>query len=172
MKPQIVEKIIRSDGTEEEISPVEIRKVISQSSANLTSQMLRSVVVEGHGKRADVPGYLVGGKTGTAQIASQDSRGYEDGKSIGSFCGFAPTDNPKFTVLVRLDNPKDVEWAESSAAPAFGELMKFLLEYRNIEPTEKYTQKDLEIFDATHTLKGNFIRKEENKKEEEKDDKQ
>ncbi|MDQ1283674.1 MAG: hypothetical protein QG620_22 [Patescibacteria group bacterium] len=172
MKPQIVEKIIRSDGTEEDVSPVEIRKVISQSSANLTSQMLRSVVVEGHGKRADVPGYLVGGKTGTAQIASQDSRGYEEGKSIGTFCGFAPIGNPKFTVLVRLDNPKDVEWAESSAAPAFGELMKFLLEYRNIEPTEEYTQKDLEIFDATHNLKDSFVKKEEDKEEEEKDDKQ
>lgn len=166
MKPQIVDKIIRNGGIEEEVLPVEIRKVISQNSANQVSQMLRSVVTDGHGKRADVPGYLVGGKTGTAQIASRDSRGYEEGKSIGTFCGFAPTDNPKFTVLVRLDNPKDVEWAESSAAPAFGELMKFLLEYRGIEPTEEYTQKDLEIFDATHTLKDGFIKKEEKEEEE------
>lgn len=169
MKPQILEKIIKSDGTEEKIEPQEIRRVLSQGSASEVSQMLASVVKNGHGKRAGVPGYLVGGKTGTAQVAKRGEKGYEEGKTIGSFVGFAPIDNPRFTVLVRIDDPKDVEWAESSAAPTFGELMKFLLEYANIEPTEKFSEKELEEFYATHTLSANFIKKEEDGKKEDED---
>jgi len=138
MKPQIVEKIIHADGTEEEIKPVEIRKVISSDSAKKVSEMLRSVVVNGHGKRADVPGYLVGGKTGTAQVASTTAKGYEEGITIGSFAGYAPTDDPQFAVLVKIYHPKNVQWAESSAAPTFGRIMKFLLEYYKVEPTEAY----------------------------------
>ena len=161
MKPQIIRKVIKDGGQEEEIFPEEVRRVISQSAANQVSMMLRSVVDNGHGKRAGVPGYAVCGKTGTAQIASTDKKGYEEGKNIGSFVGFAPLDNPQFTVLVRMDNPKTVEWAESSAAPAFGELMKFLLDYRNIEPTEDYTQADWDAFSQTHTLNQGFIKKEE-----------
>ena len=136
MKPQIVDKLRYSDGREEEIKPEEVRQVISESSSQQISQMLRSVVVEGHGKRADVPGYLVGGKTGTAQVAKSEAKGYEEGMNIGSFAGFAPVNDPKFVVLVKIVNPKGVQWAESSAAPAFGRVMKFLLEYYKVPPTE------------------------------------
>jgi hypothetical protein len=66
-------------------------------------------------------------------------------------------ENPKYTILVRMDDPKTVEWAESSAAPTFGELMKFLLEYENVQPTQKYTQKEVDEFNATHTLNQMFI---------------
>lgn len=166
MKPQIVDKIIHSDGSFEEIQPQEIRKVISQSTANQVSQMLESVVVNGHGKRAGVPGYKVGGKTGTAQVASTESKGYQEGKNIGSFAGFAPIDNPKFTIMVRMDDPKAVEWAESSAAPTFGELMKFLLDYKNIKPTEEFTDADLNSFKQTHTLNEFFINSMKEDKEE------
>ena len=173
-KPQIVEKIIHPDGSEEKISPQESNRVITQKTALEMGKMLRSVVVNGHGKRADVPGYLVGGKTGTAQVASTKERGYEEGKNIGSFAGFAPVDNPKFTILVRIDNPKGVEWAESSAAPAFGELMKFLLEYAGVEPTEKFTENDLEKFNQTHNFRNQSMEKEidERKKEESDNDKE
>jgi len=164
MKPQIVDKIISNNGAQEEIvDPKEVRRVISQSAASQVAMMLRSVVTNGHGKQANVPGYLVGGKTGTAQVASTTSKGYEEEKTNGSFAGFAPIDNPKFAVLVKMENPKAVQWAESSAAPTFGELMKFLLEYANIEPTEEYSQKDLENFNATHNLKTYFLK--EDKKE-------
>ncbi len=61
--------------------------MLSQKTSETMGQMLRDVVVNGHGKRAAVPGYLVGGKTGTAQVASGNVRGYEDGISIGSVCG-------------------------------------------------------------------------------------
>jgi len=136
MKPQIVEKKIFSDGREEIVEPEIIRRVLKEETANQTKEMLKSVVVNGHGKRAGVLGYSVGGKTGTAQVAKAGSAGYEEGINIGSFAGFAPIENPRFTVIVKIDNPKDVEWAESSAAPAFGEVMKFLLNYYNVKPTE------------------------------------
>lgn len=136
MKPQIVERLRYSDGKEEKIEPREVRQVISGNAAKQTLEMLRSVVVNGHGKRADVPGYLVGGKTGTAQIAKSGSRGYEDNMNIGSFAGVAPINDPQFVVVVKMFNPKNVEWAESSAAPLFGRVMKFLLEYYKVEPTE------------------------------------
>lgn len=136
-QPQIIERVIHNDGSEEKIAPQAIRRVLSEETSRTMGEMLRSVVVRGHGKRADVPGYLVGGKTGTAQVAKSDSKGYEEGLSIGSFVGYAPLDNPRFVVLVKIDNPKNVEWAESSAAPTFGRIMKFLLEYAKIKPTEE-----------------------------------
>lgn len=167
MKPQIVDKIVHEDGSEEQVLPQEAKRVISQQAAAQLGQILRSVVVNGHGKRADVPGYLVVGKTGTAQVASTNSRGYAEGINIGSFAGFAPLNNPRFTILVRMDNPRNVEWAESSAAPAFGELMKFLLEYYKIEPTEEYDQIKLDNFNATHDLRNYFLKKSEENKDSE-----
>lgn len=143
MKPQIVEKKIFSDGKEEITEPEVIRRVLKEETANQTKEMLKSVVVNGHGKRAGVPGYSVGGKTGTAQVAKKGSAGYEEGINIGSFAGFAPIENPRFTVIVKIDNPKDVEWAESSAAPAFGEVMKFLLNYYNVKPTEPIQKEEV-----------------------------
>jgi cell division protein FtsI/penicillin-binding protein 2 len=171
MKPQIIDRIVHPDGAEEKIAPQEVRRVISQKAAQETAQMLRSVVVDGHGKRADVPGYLVAGKTGTAQVASSDKRGYEESETIGSFAGFAPLDNPQFAILVKIDHPKDVQWAESSAAPTFGELMKFLLEYYNVEPTEEFKKADLDKFDATHNLKEFFLKKTEEQLEQAEKDK-
>ena len=136
MKPRIVDREIFSDGRVEMVPPEEIRSVVSKDTALEVGEMLRDVVVHGHGKRADVPGYLVVGKTGTAQVAKSDSKGYADGMNIGSFAGYAPLGDPKFVVLVKIDNPKGVEWAESSAAPTFQKVMKFLLESSDIEPTE------------------------------------
>ncbi len=135
MKPQIVDRIIYPDGKEKEIKPQVKRQVISSSTSQMISQMLRKVVTDGHGKRADVKGYLVGGKTGTAQVAKKGSKGYEEGLSIGTFVGYAPTDKSRFVILVKIDNPKDVQWAESSAAPTFSKIMEFVLKYYGVEPS-------------------------------------
>lgn len=136
VQPQIIDKVVKSSGEEILIESREIRRVFSKKTSEEMAKMLRSVVVNGHGKRADVPGYLVGGKTGTAQVAKEGSKGYEEGTSIGSFAGYAPLNDPKYVIVVKIDNPRNVEWAESSAAPAFGEIMKFLLEYSHTTPTE------------------------------------
>lgn len=136
MRPQIVDHFIKSDGSIISVDPQEIRRTISEEASAQIGKMLRNVVVNGHGKRADVPGYLVGGKTGTAQVAKKNEKGYEEGQTIGSFAGYAPINDPKFAILVKFDNPKDVLWAESSAAPTFGKIMQFLLNYARVQPTE------------------------------------
>lgn len=137
MKPRIIDRYLYEDGREVIASGGEERRVVSEETARLMGEMLEGVVVKGHGKRAAVPGYRVGGKTGTAQVAKQGEKGYDDGLTIGSFVGYAPVGDPKFVVLSKIDNPKDVIWAESSAAPVFGDVMKFLLSYAKVEPTEE-----------------------------------
>lgn len=143
MRPQIVSRRILSDGTEEIVHPEELRRVISEEASRDISEMLRSVVVNGHGKRADVPGYSVGGKTGTAQVARTDAKGYDGAITIGTFAGYAPTHDPRFVIVVKIVNPKDVIWAESVAAPAFGRVMEYLLAHYNVEPTEDLDEEEI-----------------------------
>ncbi|MFH0819757.1 MAG: penicillin-binding protein 2 [bacterium] len=135
MRPYLVKEIQKSDGTVVKTQPKVVRQVVSSRTANLLTGMMVSVVRNGHGKRAGVAGYYIAGKTGTAQVPKKEGKGYEENKNIGSFAGFAPVDNPRFTMLVKIDNPKDVIWAESSAAPLFGELAKFMLNYYEIPPS-------------------------------------
>ena len=180
MQPQIVDRMVYSDGREENVEPIEVRRVISESTSKAVGEMLRSVVINGHGKKADVPGYLVGGKTGTAQVAKAGSRGYEEGLTIGSFIGYAPLNDPRFVVLVKISNPKDVQWAESTAAPAFGKVMKFLLEYGKVKPTEDPTISPMykslyqntvqqTPVDEKETVLGAESKKDEDKKKKKKD---
>lgn len=134
MKPYLVEKIVFPDGKEQITNPQEIRRVISDKAAILLSGMMVNVVDGGHALRAGVKGYYVAGKTGTAQVA--DKGGYSDTETIHTFVGFAPVERPKFVMLVKLDNPKGVEFSASSAAPLFGELAEFILNYFKV-PKER-----------------------------------
>jgi cell division protein FtsI/penicillin-binding protein 2 len=150
MKPLIVDMIKSANGQKKEVESVEIRQVISEESAHQAALMLESNVQNGHGKLAGVPGYRVGGKTGTAQIPDRENGGYMEGATIGTFAGFAPIDNPAFVMVVIIDHPRDTEWAAGTAAPVFGELSKFLLNYFSVEPTKEYSTEDLETFDKKH----------------------
>lgn len=134
MRPYTVASVRHADGSVTTTEPVAVRQVITKRAAALVGGMLVQVVEDGHGKRAGVPGYWVAGKTGTAQIPKKDGQGYEKDQSIGSFAGFAPASDPAFVMVVRLDRPKDVEWAEASAAPLFGDIAAFLLQYMEIPP--------------------------------------
>ena len=136
-RPYVVSEIQSPDGKKEEISPKEISQVITPATASTVANMMVSVVEKGHGKSAKVSGFKVAGKTGTAQVPKKDGAGYEENKTIGSFVGFAPAENPRFVMLVKLDEPQGVEWAESTAAPVFGELADWLLRsYWKVAPTE------------------------------------
>ncbi len=132
MQPQIVSEMRYPDGTVEERVPKAVRQVLTSKTATTLGAMLVSVVENGHGKRAGVSGYYIAGKTGTAQVAGRG--GYLSGVSNGSFAGFGPVGNPRFAMVVKLENPKTVEWAESSAAPIFGEIADFLVDYYGIAP--------------------------------------
>lgn len=140
MTPHIVEKIVTADGVEQVVEPRVVHRVISQEASRSIGKMLRNVVVNRHGKRADVPGYVIGGKTGTAQVAKSGAKGYDDSRTIGTFAGYGPIDDPRFVIAVRIDEPTKVIWAESSAAPTFGKVMKYLLDVYGIVPTEPISQ--------------------------------
>jgi cell division protein FtsI/penicillin-binding protein 2 len=115
--------------------PQVVRQAIKPTAATTISAMLVSVVQNGHGKRAGVPGYFVAGKTGTAQMPKESGVGYDKNRTIGSFAGYAPATDPAFVMLVKIDVPRDVQAAESSAAPLFGELAEWLLSYLEIPPS-------------------------------------
>ncbi|MBI4090377.1 MAG: penicillin-binding protein 2 [Candidatus Kerfeldbacteria bacterium] len=135
MKPYIVRELIHPDGTSTVTQPSEIRPVVSPATATTVSAMLVNVVKNGHGQRAGVPGYFIAGKTGTAQVPKADGPGYQENVTIGTFAGYGPVDDPKFVMVVRIDRPRDVQFAESSAAPLFGEIADFILHYYDIPPT-------------------------------------
>ena len=134
VKPHVVQSRIAISGKAQETETEIVRDVISSQTASTVSAMLVNVVEKGHGKKAGVPGYYVAGKTGTAQVPRKDGRGYEPNNNIGSFIGYAPVEDPKFVMLVRINHPRTVSFAESTAAPAFGEMAQFLLKYYNVTP--------------------------------------
>jgi len=134
--PHVVSEIISPDGRKESIQPKEIRQVLSQSTSQIITDMMISVVERGTGKTARIEGYKVAGKTGTAQVSKKDQAGFEEGKINASFVGFAPAENPRFVMLVKLEEPQGVQWAESCAAPLFRDIASFILNYYQIAPTK------------------------------------
>jgi stage V sporulation protein D (sporulation-specific penicillin-binding protein) len=138
MKPYIVDEIRYPDGKVKKTQPQFVRQVITPQTAITLSAMLASVVKSGHAKGAAIPGYYIAGKTGTAEVAEGGK--YLANNNDHSFVGYAPVDNPQFVMLVKLDHPRGVQYAESSVVPLFAELSKYLLNYLRIPPSYKVEQ--------------------------------
>ena len=134
VQPYMVSQIMYSDEIIEDVEPKVIREVISSGSAAQISAMMVNVVDSGHASKAAVEGYYVAGKTGTAQVANPETGKYFADKTIHNFVGFAPNENPKFTMITKLDYPSAARYSADTAAPLFGEIAKFLLEYYQIPP--------------------------------------
>jgi stage V sporulation protein D (sporulation-specific penicillin-binding protein) len=134
VRPTIIDSFIREGKFQEKNEKEVIKRAISQQASKEVTMMMVNVVEKGHGKRAKVNGYKIAGKTGTAQVPIPG--GYDPNKTIGSFVGFGPATNPKFVVLTRVVNPKDVIWAESTAAPLFSDIMSYILNYYQIPPDD------------------------------------
>lgn len=134
VKPTVIEKIIDSSGNVTRPEERDSREVVTSRAATLINSMMVTVIEEGHAKAAKVDGYVLAGKTGTAQIANVNQKGYSD-KYNHTFIGFGPIDNPKFVLLVKLNNPTSYPYAAGTAAPLFGQVAKFVLQYYNIPPT-------------------------------------
>lgn len=134
-KPYMVEKLMKEE-VEYATKPEFSLPVISPKTADLVTQMMVNVVEKGFSKRAKIPGYYLAGKTGTAQVAwsalGVDKSGYSD-KTVQSFMGFAPAYDPRFLILVKLNNPQ-AKTAEYSAMPLFRELAKYIIDYLEIPP--------------------------------------
>lgn len=120
MKPFVVKAIMDENGdTLQVFHPTPLRQVISSQTASTLVDFLKGVVSCGTGKNAKLEGLEIGGKTGTAQKAKQNGRGYEENKYIASFVGFFPADDPKMVGLITLDNPKTAHLGSQTAAPVF-----------------------------------------------------
>ena len=133
MKPYIVDEFICPDNSSEKVKPKFIRRVVSAKTANLVSAMMVSVIDNGHAQQAKVDGYKFAGKTGTSQISKKEGRGYEKDKTIHTFVGFGPISNPKFSILVKLDSPKAL-YAANTTAYVFKDMVLELVSYYNIPP--------------------------------------
>jgi len=134
VRPKIIDSFIRQGIKEEKKETEVIKRAISEETAKEVTKMMIDTVEKGHGKQAKISGYKVAGKTGTAQVPIPG--GYDPNKTIGSFVGFAPATSPRFVIYTKIDNPKDVEWAESSAAPLFHDVLANLLMYYNVPPDD------------------------------------
>ena len=141
MQPFLVKEVVHPDGQRVVTEPRVVREVISKRTSRLVSGMMVTVVESGHGKLAAVPGYYVAGKTGTAQVPNPNGPGYLPDATIGSFVGYAPSDHPRFVMLVTVVKPRTVSFAESSAAPVFGDMAKFILSTLQVPPERPITAK-------------------------------
>jgi cell division protein FtsI (penicillin-binding protein 3) len=95
---------------------------------------MTAVVRNGTGHNAAIPGYDVAGKTGTAQKLDPATRRYSRAPGVLSFVGFVPAEDPRLTMLVMLDEPKNEKWGSEAAAPIFASIGREALRYLNVPP--------------------------------------
>ncbi|MDO8611910.1 MAG: penicillin-binding protein 2 [Dehalococcoidia bacterium] len=133
MKPMLVKEIIGPH--DKQVSEPQVtRQVVSADTARTLLDMM-GVVVQGIPRNfLDIQGYEIGGKTGTASIAS--GTGSYKGTYISSFIGVAPLEDPQLVILVKIDEPKDTPWGTVVAAPAFSRMAQAALAYFKIPPQE------------------------------------
>jgi cell division protein FtsI (penicillin-binding protein 3) len=128
IEPHLVDRV----GDGERVQPAR-RRVVSTQTADQVRHMLREVVEEGSGTAAQVPGYRIAGKTGTA-AKPDGAGGYSTSAYVASFVGFVPAKHPSLVILVTVDEPRGAIWGGVVAAPAFAEVAKFALQYLEIPP--------------------------------------
>lgn len=131
VKPHVVTKF-RNETWEYENETTTGERVISEEAAKEITAMMVEAVKSGESKWTYLRGFKVAGKTGTAQIPIEGH--YDAEKTIASFIGFAPYDNPKFVMLITLREPKSSPWASETAAPLWFSIAKDLFIYFGIQP--------------------------------------
>ena len=131
MRPFVVKKVI-SEKEVSEISPKVQTEVIKPNTARVMTEIMVNAVDKGEAKWAKPKGYRIAGKTGTAQIPVAGH--YDKEKTIVSFVGFAPADEPKFVMLVTLREPASSPWGSETAAPLWFDIAKELFIYYGILP--------------------------------------
>ena len=129
ISPKIVAKII-ANSKEEIVKPGEKRQVISAKTAAQITEMMVNAVEKGEAKAFVPKGYRIAGKTGTAQIPLAGH--YDPDKTIASFVGFAPANDPKFVMLVLFNQPSASIFGSETAAPTFFEIARELFNYLGI----------------------------------------
>lgn len=131
--PYLVSKIVGEDRVFEN-KPKVVRRVISPQTAQVLTEMMVKAVENGEARYFAPKGYKIAGKTGTAQIPIAGH--YDPQKTIASFVGFAPADDPKFVMLVRYVQPSSSPYGSETAAPTFFEIAKELFAYWGVVPQQ------------------------------------
>jgi cell division protein FtsI (penicillin-binding protein 3) len=125
--PRLVAATVDADGKRHDEPLPAPHQVVSAATADAVTGMLKKVVTEGTGQNAQIPGYPVAGKTGTAKKVPYDSNEYN-----ASFAGFAPADSPRLAAIVVIDAPQGSIYGADAAAPVFQQIMRFALTYERV----------------------------------------
>jgi cell division protein FtsI/penicillin-binding protein 2 len=134
VKPQVVDKLVK-DGWSRDIKPEIGERVISEKTAKEITAMMVEAAKNGESKWTYRRGFGVAGKTGTAQIPIAGH--YDEEKTIASFVGFAPYNDPKFVMLVTLKEPTSSPWASETAAPLWYDIAEDMFYHYGIQPTKE-----------------------------------
>lgn len=113
--------------------------IVPPEYVRLVMRGLVQAVEQGTGKQAQLKGYWVAGKTGTAQKALEGGRGYAHGKYVASFVGIVPVDAPRAVILVLADEPQNGYYGGEVAAPAFRQVAQYLMWHWRIPPSRRET---------------------------------
>lgn len=135
MKPKIVTKIVNKNGkTVSKVADTAVRQVISKGTADKMRDIMQYYVEKGGGTSAYIPGYRIGGKTGTAYIASG---GKYSGQTVASFIAMAPMDDPQVSILVMVTKPSKSMYGAANAGPIVKSILEKTLVYKGVD--KKYT---------------------------------
>ena len=130
LTPSLAREIRLNENRIETINKDNRVRVLEPWTCNQLKDMMLAVVEQGTGRMADVEGVAVCGKTGTAEKANKNSPGYDEGRVMTSFIGFAPNHEPRIAILIVIDEPQGGDneiWGGTVAAPLFSKLMQFSL---------------------------------------------
>ena len=133
MQPRLVKGWIGADGTYHPAPAPRTRRVVSEDAARMVTRMLAYAVQAGTGTAAQIPGYQVAGKTGTARIPLPNGSGYYTDRWIASFIGFLPASEPRVVIAAILDQPTTV-YGGVAAAPLFQQIARYAIERLSIAP--------------------------------------
>ncbi|HSG79488.1 MAG TPA: penicillin-binding protein 2 [Acidimicrobiia bacterium] len=133
VQPHLVDEIVDGAGVRSAVRPLE-RRVLSEQTSSQLRIMLEAVVEEGTGGLASVPGYRVGGKTGTTRKFIAETGAYSEDDVVASFVGMAPIEDPQIIVAVVLDTPQEDASGGKGAAPVFAEVMRAALNQLGVPP--------------------------------------
>jgi cell division protein FtsI (penicillin-binding protein 3) len=133
-QPRIVARVVQADGTVETLPAAPERRVMAPAAARTMLSIMRGVTENGGtAKQAAIDGYIVGGKTGTAQKVANGH--YDPTKWVSSFVGVVPADDPRLVIMVLVDEPQGGHLGGAVAAPIFKEIAEQSLRYLHVPPS-------------------------------------
>jgi cell division protein FtsI (penicillin-binding protein 3) len=135
VQPRVVTRIVEPGGVSRPVAVHEPVRAVSRETAQAIARILVGVVEHGTGSKAAIPGFAVAGKTGTAQKAGVG--GYQAGRHVPNFTGFAPAEKPRCVAVVVLEEPQGKYYAADVAAPLFARVMSQTLGILRVAPREQ-----------------------------------